>query len=461
MKEDILPKRIIDLKGVESAQNLLVLKEMQISLHEPITTTINDGYIILDFGKEMCGGVRILTFLADSVTARIRFGESVTEACSEIGEKNSTNDHSLRDFTVQLQNFSDMTFGNTGFRFVRIDVVGKAVIKSVSAINNILKRKAIYSYSGKDREIKEIFSVAKRTIDLCVSSGYVWDGVKRDRLVWVGDMHPEMLALTALYGRNEEIERSIDFARKTTPLPNWMDKMPTYTLWWLIIVADYYSKTKCEDFAKRQLDYYESTVDFVCDFVKENGEMTYPSYFLDWPTAGTADVKEGVRAINIYALTLAVKFLSSFGRNTEKAEKTLIRLKRVKIISAKKQVLGLKYFAVGLSEEEKAALLKGGAKGVSTFMSYYILKAIASFDKESAISIMKEFYGGMLSRGATTFWEDFDVDNLNGSGRIDEFPKEGEKDIHGDYGAHCYLGFRHSLCHGWSAGVIKFIQEEC
>lgn len=65
----------------------------------------------------------------------------------------------------------------------------------------------------------------------------------------------------------------------------------------------------------------------------------------------------------------------------------------------------------------------------------------------------------MLSRGATTFWEDFDVKWLEGSGRIDELPKEGQKDIHGDYGAYCYKGFRHSLCHGWASGVFAFVVE--
>jgi len=72
---------------------------------------------------------------------------------------------------------------------------------------------------------------------------------------------------------------------------------------------------------------------------------------------------------------------------------------------------------------------------------------------------MKEYYGAMLDRGATTFFEDFDMDWLEGSGRIDELPAEGEKDLHGDYGSFCYVGFRHSFCHGWSAGVIMFIEE--
>ena len=93
-------------------------------------------------------------------------------------------------------------------------------------------------------------------------------------------------------------------------------------------------------------------------------------------------------------------------------------------------------------------------------MSYYILSAIASRDEKLAIELMKEYYGAMLDRGATTFWEDFHIEWLEGSGRIDEIDPS-KKDIHGDYGAHCYVGFRHSLCHGWSAGVVKFIKEHC
>ena len=121
----------------------------------------------------------------------------------------------------------------------------------------------------------------------------------------------------------------------------------------------------------------------------------------------------------------------------------------------------MKYFATGLTREEQETLVSGGAKGMSTFMSYYILKAVASFDKAAAIAMMKEYYGAMLDKGATTFWEDFDIAWAENSCRIDSFPKAGEKDIHGDFGDHCYIGFRHSLCHGWSAGVLQFIQEEC
>jgi len=31
---------------------------------------------------------------------------------------------------------------------------------------------------------------------------------------------------------------------------------------------------------------------------------------------------------------------------------------------------------------------------------------------------------------------------------------------YGDYGGYCYVGFRHSLCHGWSSGPVSFLLEE-
>jgi hypothetical protein len=91
---------------------------------------------------------------------------------------------------------------------------------------------------------------------------------------------------------------------------------------------------------------------------------------------------------------------------------------------------------------------------------YFILKALADNGHGAeAVMIAQEYYGGMLDKGATTFWENFDVEWTKNSCRIDEFPNENQKDIHGDFGAHCYTGFRHSLCHGWSSGVIAFLVE--
>lgn len=473
MKEHLLPVRIVASENAENVEALFIAKVKQAPYRydsewrEGLTKVNGNGYIILDFGAEMHGGVRIITGLVSPRCAEIhiRFGESIGEVNSALGEKNATNHHSQRDFKASIGDFGDVVFGQTGFRFVRIDFADntRVEIQNIWAVNNIFSQKPVYVYEGKDKRIAEIFEAAKRTVDLCASSGYVWDGVKRDRLVWVGDLHPEMMALEAIYGKVTAVERSLDFARKNAPLPNWMNNIPTYSQWWIITLADYFQATKNEVFASKQLDYIEKLIEQMNTYVEEDGTLIYPKYLVDWPTKGTDDELAGVRAIHIYAMNKAIELLGYFGRNTAIAIGLKEKLLRKPIeIVCKKQVIALKYFALGsISDEEYEKLIVNGSQGFSTFMSYYILTAIASRDEKLAIRLMKEYYGAMIDRGATTFWEDFDMDWLDGTGSIDEITPAGLKDIHGDGGKFCYVGYRHSLCHGWSAGVAKFIKEHC
>ena len=98
---------------------------------------------------------------------------------------------------------------------------------------------------------------------------------------------------------------------------------------------------------------------------------------------------------------------------------------------------------------------------MTCFMSFAIIEALRiSGEGEFALSVIKEYYGDMLALGATTFWEDFDIDWLRDNPLpIDAMPDKARKNIHADYGRFCYLGLRHSLCHGWSSGFIDFFYK--
>ncbi len=458
MQQTLLPKRILTANGVENAEGLLRRKPMQIDLQESGLTVCKPGsFLILDFGKEMRGGVRILCHGSDGKPVRLRFGESVAECCAET-DGTATNDHAMRDFSVTLPNWSDGTWGDTGFRFLRLDLAGECTLKSILCTNSILSRRSSYTYRG-DRLLERIFAAAKRTVDLCAGSGYIWDGIKRDRLVWVGDLAPQVLAMTALYGRTPEVERSLDFAVAQAPLPMWMNNFPTYSMWWIIMLRDYWERTGADDFAEKHMEYLAGLVEQLAQGVNEAGEMDYPGYFLDWPRAGDMEEREGARAIDILAARAAIRLLEHFGRDASWARVLLARLLRRPIRPTCKVVAALKYLAVGtLSEEERTLLLSGGAAGLSTFMSYYVLTAVRAFDPALATEMLKEYYGGMLSLGATTFWEDFEPEQLTGT-PIDCLPQPGKPDCHGSFGKFCYTGFRRSLCHGWSAGIIAFLKE--
>ena len=86
------------------------------------------------------------------------------------------------------------------------------------------------------------------------------------------------------------------------------------------------------------------------------------------------------------------------------------------------------------------------------------MKAIIE-DYQAALDVIRTYWGGMLDLGATTFWEDFDIKDANNSARIDEITPDGIFDIHGDFGEFCYVGYRHSLAHGWASGPTAWLSQ--
>jgi len=118
---------------------------------------------------------------------------------------------------------------------------------------------------------------------------------------------------------------------------------------------------------------------------------------------------------------------------------------------------------VGMMDAGQAystVLSVGGAKNFSTFYGYYMLEAMASAGKyKEAMDIISEYWGGMLDLGATTFWEDFDIGWLKNAARIDALVPAGKVDVHAAYGDYCYVGHRHSFCHGWASGPTVWLSE--
>lgn len=474
--ENVFPVRITSTEGnVTGTEKLLQKKELQITTSEPDVTTLRNNQkgknasIIVDFGKELHGKIRLLTHTlsgSNPANMRIVYGESVSEAMSTIGKKGATNDHSTRDFEFPVPPYSDISFNESGFRFAKIELLSKNSsinIKSITATAIYRDIPYLGTFCCSDETINKIFEVSAYTCHLNMQQ-YIWDGIKRDRLVWVGDMHPEMLTVRTVFGPHSIIEKSLRFMRNSTPLPAWMNGMPTYSLWWLHILYDWYLYTGDEEFLNENRDYALRLIEIICKLVNEDGSDNIPSYFIDWPCNGKKAGVSGSRALLAMTLTSAAKLAEIFG-NSELS--SLCEKKKAYLTATVPKTYGAKQVAAMYSlaswmNEDKAAdeILKNKAEGFSTFMSYYLLKAASKKDMPATLSALKEYYGGMLSVGATTFWEDFDVKWLKNACPLDRVPEKGKKDIHADNGAFCYKGLRHSLCHGWSSAPTAFLAEE-
>lgn len=277
-------------------------------------------------------------------------------------------------------------------------------------------------------------------------------------------MHPEMLTVRTVFGNIPIMAKTLDFIREATPMTKWMNNMPTYSLWWMIIVRDWYFYTGNKEFLENNSGYILSLSKKICSIVSDDGSDSIGYYFLDWPTNDTEAGKYGSRALLVLALNAAAE-LSRYCNDIATADlcdKKAEILKTCEWNTCTAKQTAAMIALAGCCDEIIAAseILEGGAVGFSTFMSYYLLKAAAKKDMTATLSVLEEYYGAMLKLGATAFWEDFNIEWAKNASTIDEIPGDGKSDVHGDNGAFCYKGFRHSLCHGWSSAPTAFLAEE-
>ena len=531
----LTPKRIVWTSGtnVENAEKLLNDTPSQIGLGGAGNCVLKNAgegtpraAVLVDFGIEFQGSLRAYTAWQQTDSGnipklRIRFGESVSECMAEFGENNTTNDHANRDFELMVNSMSANETNCSGFRFVRVDLIDDNASVGLDALESVfIHRDLDYlgTFKCNDELVNRIWTTAAYTVHLNMQE-YLWDGIKRDRLAWIGDMHPEVMTILKVFGANEVVPKSLDYVRDNTQLPGWMNGISAYSMWWILIQYDWFMHTEDNKYLLSQKEYLEGLLKQIMENVDEDGREHLPEWrFMDWPNSENPQgVNAGLQGLVVLSLKRGAYLLhriddiengkcqkmeagkyngmeackdsemktgedsgmnagkyndqeSSAGKETGSAgqladacEALYEKAKRhCPDCKMSKQGAALEVWA-GIGDAEKIneeVIAPGGAAGFSTFMGYYILTAKAmAGDYEGALNDMRSYWGGMLNMGATTFWEDFDLKWMENAARIDELVPAGKVDIHGAYGNYCYQKFRHSLCHGWSSGALPWMSE--
>lgn len=473
--EYVTPTRVMLTQGtVEGTDVLLQPYCGQVSTSEDeVVRMEKGGMLLLDFGTELQGGIQIVrTIHGSNKAARFRLvlGESVSEALSDINDPQTTatNDHSVRDMEISVPWLGVAEYGNSGFRFARLELLeadgGEVALRAVRAISRKRDLPYLGSFKCNDERLNEIWQTGAYTVHLCMQD-YLWDGIKRDRLVWIGDMHPEVIAVNTVFGNQQVVRRSLDYVRDKTAPTDWMNGICSYSLWWIILQHHLYQWYGDKAYLEEQQEYMTKLLHTVMQNVKDNSEAYTDGRFIDWPSNDQLDViHAGLQALTVRALEAGAEMAEYLKDSDLQAECTEVAKQLRTYVPdhvGNSQAAALLSIQGMLDAEEASAVILGnGPEKFTSFMGYYLLEALAKGGRYAeAMDLIKTYWGRMLDLGATTFWEDFNFNDAKNAARIDEIVPEEDFDIHADGGAWCYVGLRHSFCHGWASGPTSWLSE--
>jgi alpha-L-rhamnosidase len=172
-------------------------------LHGGITRLPADSSLVLDFGEELVGVLRLAVQVDTATTVELIEGEDLEEALL-------TKDpfppehwyHQPRDI-LQLQPGDTLvqTPGRRAFRYVNLLVHGPGELRLEGA-QTILEHAPVKeqgSFACSDEVLNAAWQISRRTLRLCMQ-GFYEDGVKRDGMLWIGDYRVEFLCAWPLFG---------------------------------------------------------------------------------------------------------------------------------------------------------------------------------------------------------------------------------------------------------------------
>jgi alpha-L-rhamnosidase len=432
----------------------------------PYSLLGDSGGLILDFGRELFGGIEItVNSLVGGAEAalKVRFGESVGEVAGR---------DSYEEEREVVRANSRIQINEVAFRFVRLELLERGVTAELANVEAITHERALEyqgSFHSSDPRLDEIWKVGAWTVHLCMQAR-LWDGIKRGRTVWAGDLYPAAMVVSNVFGMQSVVEASLDEMRDETvagepDIPSWMNGIGAYSLWWILTQRRWYLHHGHRDYLEQQRSYLNRLLVELFQSLDESGREDLICWrFLDWATKDEVDVHPGYQSLMALALQAAgdlCRWLGDDARRNE-CQACLARVKTaVPPATLSKQANALLVLAGFRDpvETNRTILADDPTADLTPFLAYPVLEARAlAGDDEGCLDLVRTYWGGMLDLGATTFWEDFDQDWVANTTRIDEIPVRGQRQFPNGFGR-CSRGVRMSLCHAWSCGVTAWLSE--
>lgn len=451
--------------------------------------------VVLDFGEHITGyfSFRIGTFKGTPdapVRLKFTFGEVPSEVATPFDPyKGGLSRAWLQDEVVTITEIpSEVKIDRRlAFRYVKIELLGAGNVDfkigdvSVNAVSSAGKQLSELKPTTAPL-MKKIDEVGLNTLKECMQTVYE-DGPKRDRRLWAGDLYLQSLAndysfknygltkrclylLASLSGENGYVIATV--FEKPEPHPQSGQFLLDYCFLYNAALRNYVDATSDTETGNDLWPVAKKQIDIIRKYLLPNGLMDYEKankewwIFFDWKDG--LDKQAGLQGISVFALEQTYALAKKLHKENELAD---VPGMIAKIRSAaKKQLYDVKtgivfsgsakqisyasqiWFALSgiLNQKEAKRALSSvvNAPGIlrpnSPYLYHYYVQALIDADMpQQARETVLNYWGGMVNKGADTFWEVYDPNN--------------------DYLSPYNFFPINSYCHAWSCTPVYFIRK--
>ena len=447
---------------------------------------IKENAFLYDFGKETFGYLKLHNLKG---TARVFYGESREEALDK--------EHCETLDVLSSPVCRDCVAASKAFRYVFIEEEDGADYEAVAVDYEFapFAPEKSGSFRCSDNELNRIWEVSAYTLDLTTRE-FFCDGIKRDRWTWSGDAIQSYLMNYYLRFDTECVKRTVRQLRGKDPVTAHVNTIMDYTFYWFKSIADYYDYTGDLAFIREMWPKMVTLMDYVLSRTNNDGMADGKPddwIFVDWVDFPMH--KRGTLSFEQILFWKALETMSRFrvccdsvattpsdcgsvattpsdcdsvathlpdyvalaAHLRQRIKATLWNpdhhtyLHAIEDGQLNRQVTKFpNIFAIlydFADDEEKPliaehALLNPDVPPITTpYMRFYELEALCRLGlQEKVLTEMKDYWGGMLREGATTFWEKYNPDE-QGTEHLAMYGRP--------YGK--------SLCHAWGASPLYLI----
>lgn len=444
--------------------------------------------VTLDFGEHLVGTVALkLNFTGSHPDApvwlRLKFAEREQELSENVEDYHgwiSASWVQQEQVHVDVLPCELRLPRRYAFRYVQVEVldisskyeliVESAACEAVSSADDT----SLTPYKTDDARLKQIDAVACKTLRDCMQEVFE-DGPKRDRRLWMGDLRLQALANYQSYRNNDLVKRCLYLFAGST-LPGWrvgagffIEPQPEvddtamfdYSLFFVPTLLDYFDATgdvetltELWPTAWRQIELAQANFD-ERGLVLDSDVLGW--CFVDWNL--TLNKQASAQGIYLYCLKAAGRIAEILG-DSEKAQWIAAdyeRKKRAALDCLFDKERGL--FVSGAERQNSWAsqiwMVLGGVCGgealrrvaetdavgmVTPYLYHHYVQALIDVgERDKALQVLTDYWGGMVNEGADTFWELYNPANPNES----------------PYGGTIV----NSYCHAWSCAPAYFLRK--